>query len=64
MWSLERMNCGLWLAFDAQTSGGLVLSVPEGRVDEAVERLAARGESAWLIGRVLPPREEARLVLA
>lgn len=52
------------LAFDAQTSGGLVLSVPEGRVDEAVERLVARGESAWLIGRVLPPREEARLVLA
>ena len=52
------------LAFDAQTSGGLVLAVPEEREEEAVERLAALGEPAWSIGRVLPAREDAQLILA
>ena len=51
------------LAFDAQTSGGLILAVPEGREEEVVERLAVYGEQAWFIGRVIPPREEAQLIL-
>ena len=46
------------LAFDAQTSGGLLLAVPAERVQEACERLAALGEPAWLVGRVLPLREK------
>lgn len=53
------------LAFDAQTSGGLLLAVPAGRVQEACERLAALGEPAFRVGRVLPLREKKeRLVLA
>ena len=53
------------LAFDAQTSGGLVLAVPSGRVAEAVERLAALGEPAWNIGSVeaAPPGSIIRLTL-
>lgn len=53
------------LVFDAQTSGGLVLAVPEARVDEAVRLLTERGEPAWVIGHVLPrgqEKEQLRLV--
>lgn len=52
------------LAFDAQTSGGLVLAVPAERVEEARERLGALGEPAWAIGRVLPLREGEQLILS
>ena len=53
------------LAFDAQTSGGLLLAVPAERRQEACERLAALGEPAYCIGRVLPLREgRKRLILA
>lgn len=53
------------LAFDAQTSGGLVLAVPAERADEALERLAALGEPGWRVGAVeaLGPDEAAGLVL-
>ncbi len=44
------------LVFDAQTSGGLLLAVPEARVQEACERLAALGEPAAIVGRILPLR--------
>ena len=46
------------LAFDAQTSGGLLLAVPHERVQEACERLHALGEPAYIVGRVLPLREK------
>lgn len=53
------------LVFDAQTSGGLVLAVPPERADEAVQRLAERGEPAWIVGRVSAEgRADERLVLA
>lgn len=52
------------LAFDAQTSGGLVLAVPAERVEEAQERLGALGEPAWAIGRVLALREGEQLILS
>lgn len=42
------------LVFDAQTSGGLVLSVPESQVDRAREMLLAAGDLAAIIGKVLP----------
>lgn len=42
------------LVFDAQTSGGLVLAVPEAQVDEARAMLQATGDLAAVIGRVVP----------
>ena len=52
------------LAFDAQTSGGLLLAVPADRRQEACERLESLGEPAFCVGRVLPQREEQeRLIL-
>ena len=42
------------LVFDAQTSGGLVLSVPEGQVDKARNMLLEAGDLAAHIGQVLP----------
>lgn len=41
------------LIFDAQTSGGLVLAVPESHIDEAVSFLEERGEMAAVVGKVL-----------
>jgi len=41
------------LIFDAQTSGGLVLAVPEGKLKEAVEMLQASGDLSAIVGRVL-----------
>ena len=51
------------LAFDAQTSGGLLLAVPQGRVQEACERLQALGEPAHIVGRVLPLREKGEQLI-
>ena len=52
------------LVFDAQTSGGLLLAVPEARRQEACERLAALGEPAFFVGRATPQREgKSRLIL-
>lgn len=42
------------LTFDAQTSGGLVLSVPEGGLAEATDMLLEAGDLAAHIGQVLP----------
>ena len=42
------------LVFDAQTSGGLVLSVPEAKLDQARDMLLAAGDLAEHIGQVLP----------
>lgn len=44
--------------FDAQTSGGLLLAVPEALLDRARELLAAGGDGAWLVGEVLPERPD------
>ncbi len=40
------------LVFDAQTSGGLVLSVPDKQLDEALHLLQEKGELAACIGQV------------
>jgi len=42
------------LAFDAQTSGGLILGVPEDKVAEAQALLTAAGDLAVRIGRAAP----------
>ncbi|RLB00813.1 MAG: selenide, water dikinase SelD, partial [Deltaproteobacteria bacterium] len=44
-----------WLVdilFDAQTSGGLLISVPSSKVEALLERLRKRGVEAALIGEV------------
>ncbi len=45
------------LVFDAQTSGGLVLAVPEDKLDAARAMLDASGDLAAEIGRVLPSED-------
>jgi len=42
------------LAFDAQTSGGLILSVPEAKLEQACDMLLAAGDLAEHIGQVEP----------
>lgn len=51
------------LVFDAQTSGGLVLGVPEEQVDKAKQMLQDLGEEAWDIGGVVAPEGKAVLRL-
>jgi selenide,water dikinase len=41
------------LGFDPQTSGGLLICVPEGRHKELLDALGARKTPAWTIGRVV-----------
>jgi len=43
------------LAFDAQTSGGLILGVPEGKVAQAQGILAQAGDLSVVIGRAVAP---------
>lgn len=43
------------LVFDAQTSGGLILAVPEDRLDRVLAMLRAAGDLDAVIGRVLAP---------
>jgi selenide, water dikinase len=50
------------LVFDAQTSGGLVLSVPEAQLAQARDMLLAAGDLAEHIGQVMP-RDPARALL-
>ncbi|EPR42649.1 selenide, water dikinase [Desulfovibrio sp. X2] len=53
------------LVFDAQTSGGLVLAVPEELLPRALSMLGEAGEMAAVIGQVLPTDDlPARLVLS
>ena len=47
------------LTFDAQTSGGLVLAVPEHQVGQAQSMLEAAGDLAAVIGRVVEPGDAA-----
>lgn len=52
------------LIFDAQTSGGLILAVPEEQLAEAVAMLEDSGDMAAHVGQILSPRDDqARLRL-
>lgn len=51
------------IVFDAQTSGGLLLAVPERREREALDMLRALGGQGWPVGRVLPEESGGVLVL-
>lgn len=48
--------------FDAQTSGGLLLAVPEDVTDKARAMLEAGGDGAWVVGEVRPPRADGVLL--
>lgn len=41
------------LLFDAQTSGGLLLSVPAGKTGDLIDWMRANGRAAWRIGEVV-----------
>ena len=50
----------LW---DAQTSGGLLISVAPGKAEELLAELHRRGLTASrAVGEVLPPQAEVRLI--
>ncbi len=51
------------LAFDAQTSGGLLLAVPPAQVAEAQSFLTDAGDLARVVGEVLPDGDGPRLLL-
>lgn len=42
------------LLFDPQTSGGLLLGVPEDKIDDLMAAAETMGQSAWLVGEVIP----------
>jgi len=42
------------LLFDPQTSGGLLLGVPESKVDAFMSAAESQGEPAWIVGKVVP----------
>jgi len=50
-----------WLTVDPQTSGGLLLAVPQGEAAAALERLKARFPRSAVIGQALPTGTGARL---
>jgi selenide,water dikinase len=41
------------LGFDAQTSGGLLIAVPRGRLETLCQALARRGAGSFVIGRIV-----------
>jgi selenide, water dikinase len=51
------------LLADPQTSGGLLIALPENRVAELLRRLADRGEQAWRVGTVLEAGTASRIRL-
>lgn len=54
----------LEFAFDAQTSGGLLISLPAERAEELVRQLQAGGvPDACVVGRVQPPQDKVAVVI-
>lgn len=49
--------------FDAQTSGGLLISVPEERAGELIERAQSAGASATCVVGYVEPRQDVAVVL-
>jgi selenide,water dikinase len=45
------------LLFDPQTSGGLLLGVPENELEAFMAAARAEGQPAWLVGEVFPGRK-------
>ncbi len=53
----------LSVLFDTQTSGGLLLAVPENHASSAVSMLEDLGEHASVVGRVLPHTSKALVII-
>jgi selenide, water dikinase len=51
------------LMFDAETSGGLLIAVPEATLDRCLEMFVSEGHSAWIIGEV-SAKSTSRVVIA
>ena len=50
--------------YDAQTSGGLLISVPADRAEELVENVRKKGAAAaCLVGEVIEKQDDAYLIL-
>ena len=64
LWPEDMDKALLSLIFDAQTSGGLLLSIPEASLDRATDILLAHGDLAARVGTVGHKREDGkRLVI-
>ncbi len=53
----------LSVLFDTQTSGGLLLAVPENDASTALSLLTNLGEHATVVGRVLPQADKALVII-
>jgi len=51
------------LAYDPQTSGGLLAAVAPGAVDAVLARLSAAGAAGWVVGRAVAAQPGCRLAL-
>lgn len=51
------------LVFDAQTSGGLILCVPQPLAKQAVSMLESAGDMARVIGRMIEPQPDTPLII-
>jgi hypothetical protein len=47
--------------FAPETSGGLLISLPENNVDNFVKKMLDNGEEAWVVGRIEKGTRKARL---
>ena len=47
--------------FSSETSGGLLISLPETTVENFIQTLQEQGENAWVVGRVEPGKRQASL---
>lgn len=61
-WMSPRSDAEQALIFDPQTSGGLLLAVPEASVDPILTALAASGHKAAEIGEVVAGAPELRIL--
>ncbi len=61
-WMCERSEVEQALVFDPQTSGGLLLTVPEASVDRILTALAESGHRAAEIGEVVAGEPELRIL--
>ena len=52
------------IAFDAQTSGGLVLALMPDQIDQALAMLREEGDQGWIIGSVQAYENGQRLRIA
>ena len=63
--ALERsvtIDYRLTRGFSAETSGGLLIALPEDRVRKFIDRMHELSEDAWIVGRVVAGNKSARIL--